>query len=316
MNYRNSVKILFSNFEHVWKMMLYFLIVSAISIFFLYLAINPIYVMLVNSGVFSNMVQVYTDFLTTLNLTELMTSLGDMVNNVFATITSHMSTIWFSFLGIALVFAFFEIFSRNLVTMPLCNSLNFYMGSMNKRGFYASFSDTFGKNVKIQLCYYIVTLPFKFAICYLFLLSFKLFSISWVVSVVAIIVLLIAFILLISLIQSVFVMWVPTYVIMNYGVFKSLKYSVKMLGKRFGRVFSGMVGVIITVFLLNFILGVFTLFMGLLISIPISYLLYNVYGMICAYEGQGMRYYVDIYNVITPKKKEISDKLNDMKYIV
>jgi len=29
-----------------------------------------------------------------------------------------------------------------------------------------------------------------------------------------------------------------------------------------------------------------------------------------------MRYYVDIYNVITPNKKEISDKLNDMKYII
>jgi len=45
-------------------------------------------------------------------------------------------------------------------------------------------------------------------------------------------------------------------------------------------------------------------------------MLYCSFGMIVAFEGQGMRYYVDIYNVITPKKKETSDKLVEMKYIV
>ena len=52
------------------------------------------------------------------------------------------------------------------------------------------------------------------------------------------------------------------------------------------------------------------------VSIPISYMLYNVLGMVCLYEGQGMRYYVDVYNVITPQKRELTDKLNKMKYIV
>ena len=55
---------------------------------------------------------------------------------------------------------------------------------------------------------------------------------------------------------------------------------------------------------------------GLLISIPASFLLYSTFGMVVTYESQGMRYYVDVYNVITPQKRELTDKLSNMKYIV
>jgi hypothetical protein len=60
----------------------------------------------------------------------------------------------------------------------------------------------------------------------------------------------------------------------------------------------------------------FTLLVGLLVSIPMSYLLYSSFGMVTAYECQGMRYYVDVYNVITPMKKEMKDKLEDLKFVV
>ena len=62
--------------------------------------------------------------------------------------------------------------------------------------------------------------------------------------------------------------------------------------------------------------GLFTCLVGLIVTVPASFLLYSSFGMVSAYESQGMRYYVDIYNVITPKKKERLDKLTDMKYIV
>lgn len=316
MNYRNSVKILFSNFDHVWKMALYFLLLSVVSIFLLYLSISPMYLMLENSGVIEELLQVYTNFLSSLNLTEAFSAISSIVSRGIDTLFNDIALIWPSLLGIGLVVVFFEFYTKGLVSMPVSNSVNYYLGSINKRGFYASFSETLGKNLKFELCYYIVTLPFNVGIVIALIYSLSLFSISWVVSLIAIILLLAVFILLISLKQTLFSLWLPTYVIMNYGVFKSLRYSVKMLFRRFVKVFSGMVGVVLTIFLLNFILGVFTLGVGLLVSIPISFTFYNIYGMVSAYDCQGMRYYVDIYNVITPKKKENADKLSDMKYIV
>ena len=97
---------------------------------------------------------------------------------------------------------------------------------------------------------------------------------------------------------------------------KNLKIAFKNSFRRFGRTFGGAVGVVLVMIILNGLLGVFTFLVGLLISIPMSFMLYSSYGMIVTYEAQGMRYYVDIYNVITPKKKENSDKLSEMKYIV
>ena len=316
MNYRNSVKILFSNFEHVWKMALYFILLSIGSIFLLYLSIKPMYKMLENSGVVEELISVYANFLTTLNLTETFSSIGVIVAKSIETLFKEISIVWPSFLGLALVVCFFDVYTKNLVSMPLANSINYYMGSINKRGFYVSFGEIFSKNLKFQLCYYLVTLPINLGIVIALIYSLSLFSISWVVSLIAVFLLLFVFIILISLKQTLFSLWLPTYVIMNYSIFKSLRYSIKILIRRFVKVFSGMVGVVLTIFLLNFILGVFTLGLGFVISIPISFALYNVYSMVSAYECQGMKYYVDIYNVITPKKKENADRLSDMRYIV
>jgi len=99
-------------------------------------------------------------------------------------------------------------------------------------------------------------------------------------------------------------------------VWKSFRVALKNVFKRFGKVYSNAVGMVLTVIIINMSFGLFTFMAGLIISVPISFLLYNSLGMVFAYEVQGMRYYVDIYNVVTPNKKEISDKLKDMKFIV
>ena len=110
----------------------------------------------------------------------------------------HIAHIWPSLFGVGLVICFFEFYTKNLVSMPLCNSINYYMGSINKRGFYASFIDTLGKNLKFQISYYFVNLPINILIITALIYSLSLFSISWVVSLIAIVLLLVVFILLIG----------------------------------------------------------------------------------------------------------------------
>ena len=144
----------------------------------------------------------------------------------------------------------------------------------------------------------------------------KLFGISWYLNLLAIFVIVVGFVLLFAFKTMIFSVWCPTYVVLNYSIFKSLKTSIKTVFKRFGRYFGAAVGVVITILVLNICLGLFTFIVGFIVSIPISFMLYNVLGMVSIYEGQGMRYYVDVYNVITPSKKETADKFKDMKYMV
>ena len=200
--------------------------------------------------------------------------------------------------------------------MAICNSLHLYIGSMNKQGFFTSFSECFGKSLKFNLVKFLLVLPFNLFYGWLFLSFLKLFGISWYLNILAVFAIIIVFVLLFAFKSMLFSVWCPTYVVLNYGIFKSLRTTIKTVFKRFPRYFGAAVGIVITVLVLNVFLGLFTFIVGFIVSIPISFMLYNVYGMVSIYEGQGMRYYVDVYNVITPSKKETADKFKDMKFIV
>lgn len=315
MLFKNSLKILFSNFNIVWKSILYFILVFSGCTFLIYLCVNPVYKLLVSNGLIDEVVNIYTNFITSLNFAELGISLGELIEKFVDVIVSNISKIWINFTGIAIITLFLSVFLNNLVIMASCNSLHYYMGSMNRLGFYSSFFDILKKNLKVQLVYFIISLPVKVINFALLLLTLKLFDLSLIWAILGVFIFVILYVILLAFKFTLFSGWIPTMVIMNYGVFKALKVSVKNTFKQFPRIFGNAVGMVLTMLCVN-VLGVFTFFVGLIVIIPASYLFYSAFGMVSTYESQGMRYYVDIYNVITPKKKEISDKLSEMKYIV
>ncbi len=316
MIYKNAIKILFSNFSLVWKMMLYFLFVFAVSCGLMFLLVNPILNTIENAGFYEGFVDLYSDFISNLDLPKFFQDLSLYIDNLFEFIVDNMSSLWFWFLGIAFVAFFLVSFFLSLANMAVCNSLHLYIGSMNKQGFFTSFGECFGKSLKFHLVKFLFVLPFNIFYGWLFLLILKLFGISWYLNLLAIFVIVVGFVLLFAFKTMIFSVWCPTYVVLNYGIFKALRTSIKTVFKRFARFFGAAVGIVLTIFVLNVFLGLFTFIVGFIVSIPISFMLYNVYGMVSIYEGQGMRYYVDVYNVISPSKNETTDKFNDMKFIV
>lgn len=316
MIYKNSVKILFSNFNMVWKSLLYFLLLCAITIGLVILVLNPIYQLLSEAGFINKIVEVYTDFLSSLDLNQLVETIDHLLTRFTEIVTENLPQFWFAFIAVMVVLFVFAVIASNLTIMPNANSLHYYMGSMNRHGFFSSFSETFGKNLKAQLVYFVISLPIKVINICLIILGFKLFSSVWILSIFSGFLLFLEIILLQAFKFSLFASFIPTMVVLNYGVFKSLKVSIKNTFRNFSRVFSNAIGVVLTIALINIIFGLFTFMSGLLISVPASFLLYSTFGMVVTYESQGMRYYVDVYNVITPQKRELTDKLNNMKYIV
>lgn len=315
MLYKNSLKILFSNFNIVWKSILYFVLMFSGCAFLIYLCVNPVYKLLLSNGVVDDAINIYTDFISSLNFAELGIAIGEMLQKFFDVLIDNISKIWLNFTGIALISLFLSVFLNNLTIMASCNSLHYYMGSMNKLGFFSSFFDVLKKNIQVQLVYFFISLPLKVFNFWAIVTTFKLFRVSWLWSILGVFIIVLLYVILIAFKFTLFSGWIPTMVIMNYGVFKGLKVSFKNAFKQFPRMFGNAIGVVLTILCVN-VLGLFTFFVGFIIIFPASYLFYSAFGMVATYENQGMRYYVDIYNVITPKKKEISDKLSEMKYIV
>ncbi len=316
MIYKNAIKVLFSNFSTVWKMMLYFLLVFLFGGVLLFLCVNPILKTIEDAGFFTQFVDMYAAFLDKLDLPLLFENFAVLLQNIFEFVSTNINQLWTWFLGIFVVTFFLNSFLLNLVNMPTCMSLHLYIGSMHKGGFFSSFGDSFAKNLKFNLIKWLVALPVNILYFGIFLLSLKLFGISWYMNILAVFIIIIGFIVLFAFKTMLFALWCPTHVVLNYGIWKSLKTAIKTVFKRFGRYFSNAIGIVITIFVINVLLGLCTFVVGILLSIPLSYMLYNVYGMVSIYEGQGMRYYVDVYNVITPSKKETTDKLKDMKFVV
>lgn len=316
MVYKNSIKIFFSNFNLVWKMVLYFLISATICTGLFLLFLNPIVKLISGAGFFNQIGEAYADFLSSLNFAELIETVAFILRDGFDFFVKNLPSIWWNVLGAGLVVVFLNTLLLSLSNLAACKSLHFYIGSLTRQGFFTSFSESFGKNLKLQLTNYFVALPLNILYAYLFMLTLGLFGINWIINILAIFIIVIGLVILFAFKWTLFSTWAPTMIVMNYGVFKSLKVGLKMSFRHFGRVFSNAIGMVLTIFIINMSFGLFTFGVGLVVSVPISYLLYNVFGMVVVYEGQGMRYYVDIYNVITPKKKEISDKLKDMRFVV
>lgn len=316
MIYKNTLKILLSNFDIVWKTILYYLLVGLITVGLGYLCINPIYILLKNSGFVDSVISIYSDFITHLNLTELFLNINELIIRLASILKHNLSRVWINFAGLGFVVLFVKSYLSNLTTLASANSLHYYMGSMNKHGFYLSFSETLAKNLKAQLVFFLINLPVKIIYFVLFVLCLQMFKISFAMSLLAIVIILVGFVLLFAFKYTLFASFIPTIIVLDFGIFKALKTSVKNTFRIFPKIFSGAILVVITIAISNFVIGICTFMVGLILTIPMSYLLYATFGMVTVYESQGMRYYVDVYNVITPKKKENSDKLKSMKYIV
>jgi hypothetical protein len=281
-----------------------------------YFSVKPIYSLLTQTGFISSIVETYMDFKSSLNLAELFESFVHIFTSFYHIVMDNMTTLWIYFVLLGVTLILINPYLVNLASMPISNSLHYYMGSMTKHGFFLSFSDVVKKNMFVQLIYYLVTMPFNILILLIFLFSLKLFSISFAWSLFAVLIITVLMSLILAFRNILFVSWIPTIVVQNYGVWKSLRKSIKGVFRKFGKAFINMFYLILTIIFINVSVAVFTLTIGLIITIPASYVVYNCFGMSLVYETQGMRYYIDTYSVVTPRKKEISDKLVEMKYIV
>lgn len=316
MGYKNSIKILFSNFHLVWRDMLYHLIIFVLCGFFVYHTVTPIYRLLETSGFIDNVISSYTDFMSRLNLADFMIKIKDLSKEFIIILTDNMANIWINFVLLFLVIGFFSPVLHTMSGLAMCYSLNYYMGSMNTHSYRLSFSETFKKNLSYSLCFYLINLPITAVLGVIFVLSLKLFSVNWLVKIVALILVVSLGVIMLALRSTLFIAWAPAMVVTNAGVWKSLGLGIKSTFRRFNKVFPSAIGVVLTLLVVNLFLGTYTLGVGLLVSIPISYLLSSSLGMVSFFEAQGMRYYVDVYNVITPQKREKTDKLEDMKYVI
>ena len=68
-----------------------------------YLMMSPVVKIIEEAGFFGQFVDLYTDFLSSMNLTDSLSELSIIIENVFKFILENISQMWLSFVGVCFV---------------------------------------------------------------------------------------------------------------------------------------------------------------------------------------------------------------------
>ena len=316
MTYKNIFKLVLSNFHLVWKILAYMVLTTLCVIGLAYACSLPILKVLIDQGFSEQFKELFINFSRTFNIYEFLYNSVVLIENFFKIIAANISNLWLYIALFLFIIIVVRSFLAGFYKFASINVLYYYLGSNIKFGFTNSLFACFKTNLKYQLCSLVTILPINA----LFLTSMY-FLIKWLVLSEGLILLapisIILFaVLLYSFKVAFFSGWIPAIVVFDCGVWEGLGRGVKAVFRRFYHSFSTAIFTIFTIIILNVVAAVCTFGASIIVTIPLSALIILVYKVVMFYQSQGMRFYVDSEQVVTPKRLEETDGLGELKYII
>ena len=106
--------------------------------------------------------------------------------------------------------------------------------------------------------------------------------------------------------------WAPAKVVYNQNIAKSYSIGMRAVLRRGAKVFSTAFIIYLLAIVLSMVLGLY----AIIIILPIISPLVHIFEMVAFFSSQGMRFYVDNDTILSPKKLEEVDKIEDAKYLL
>lgn len=308
MMFRNSLKLLCANFDKVWKLLVYQILCLAIYFGFLCIFYNTFFDIASLALEKSNLLAVTdTGMILGAKIAEALTSCVDFVLIFFNELFTQS-------IGVGIYFCILTFYILplllNIGKVVVCEMLYGYMSSCQKQ----SFTGTFLKTLRVSLSY--ASLKVLYAIPFNFLILLSMFALTRIDNGTFDYIMPFAFVLLPSLLMAfkeTFVAgWAPAKVVYNQNISKSYHIGMRAVLRRGARVFSTSFIIFLLSIVLSLVLGVYSI----IIILPIISPLVHIFEMVMFFSSQGMRFYVDNDTILSPKKLEENDKIEDAKYII
>lgn len=99
--------------------------------------------------------------------------------------------------------------------------------------------------------------------------------------------------------------WLPALIRGKMGQKQSIKYAFSRKHKRTFNVFSNFVVLIILILAVNFLSFFFTFGVGILLTMPASYVILISFEMVNYYDREELRYFIDKNTIINPDKENV-----------
>lgn len=313
MIFRNTFRLLLTNFSNVWKVLLYYIICIALTFVVCWSIAQPIITELSKAHVFSDLGDLLNSFFSTPQTTPY--SLNQIIDNAWGVLVSNIQFKFnYVFLIVWLLFVF--PFTLHLAQLALGEVLYGFMTSQVKYGFTGRFIKNIGKSCLYSLVSFVVNFVFNSLIIALFVGMVKLLTLGSFIYALLDILLLAVLICLMSLKRTMFACFMPAIAVLDCNPFKALAINFRGVFKNFFRIFSNAITIILTAIVVNLIFCVYSFGVSLIITLPLTALVFVIFQMVSYFSSFGMRFYVYPDMFISPKRFEEQDKIKKIKYLV
>lgn len=301
MSFKNSLKLLASNFSVVWKHLVYILITSAITLGLVLAFAGPSVECLKASGwvdkASSIFETVYTESRTIYSV------IKEVVSSFFVVLKYNFSEIWYSIIGLIITAYLVPTFFSGIGNFNLSSTSQKKMTSLLNVGY----TQNLISNLKPACAYSFVRMIFKLPFDLLkIVVVVTLFNLSTTfITKLLFLFLMCALLIIISTLEMVTFAGFAPYMIEKGGnAFKCFYKSTVPVLKKFEKNFSNAIIIILTCLFVNGLLALFTAFSGLLITIPASLLFIALFGNVVYLSCTGKRYYLSSSIIVNPNIDE------------
>lgn len=308
MMFKNSARLLCANFDKVWKLLVYHILCFALCFGLLAIFYDFFVSYIVSawenaalSGVFAN--GTFYGY-----------SVADVLHGLTHAVWGFFAGIFTANVGIGIYFCLIVFyllpFLLNIGKYVVDEMMYGFMASAQKQSFTGTFLRTLGRSTQFASIKTLFAMPFNA------LIVASMFGLSVIQNDIFAYILPLAFAIIPALLfafkQTFNAGWAPAMIVYDVNVFKAFSIGQRAILRRGARVFSTAFVIYLLAIVLSLILGVYAIIIILPIILPFS----HIFEMTAFFSSQGMRFYVDLDTILTPKKLEEVDKIEKAKFIL
>lgn len=310
MRFKHTFHVFVDNFSVIYKQLLYRLVIVAVSAIICWLCINPVIRELIKSDQFTKLWESLSGFVTNLlnGKLEELSSFSQRVKDAYSEVIAllHAKTASFVLSGLLLLLIYvISKWFEGLGNYATAAVINDKMALRAERPFLG----TLIGNLKQGAIYNAIYVPLSIAydilvgVAMFFLLFFLLNNVLYFFISIFLFVLVIVVSIVIKMTFTCD--WLPALIRGKMSQGEALRYTFKRTNKKTLGVMSNFAVIIIGVFALNAAALILTFGVGLLLTIPSSYVIIICFEFVNYYDREEIKYFLDKDTIVTTSKEHV-----------
>ena len=293
------MKLFVSNFALAWKQLVYLLICAFLFVLCSYTLVSPVISILREAGLFNEIEKLMT--LIYDNPKDIAITLSAVVKLVLTSIWTNFSKIYLNLIA-AVILCGVLPYILYQVSIYNISSILYQKLTMNMEvGYTQNYIANFKKALKFAFTSLVYSLPF-FLINIGLIIAYIFIANTMLKALIGLMVLSLLSITLSSFKLTIYTHFTGSVVANNTNPFSTFAKSLKHEMKHFGKIMGYSVVVLLTCILINGFIAIFTIFSGLLFTIPATCVLVCIFKIVIFLNINGNRYYLSNSVIYNPQK--------------